>query len=250
MKLAIDVMGFENDPSEAIKACRAFNKKNKDVTFILVGQVNEIKSRLKSKDRFEIVDAVDVVKMDTNPVLALRNSNTSMYKAVELVQKGLADGVLSAGSSSCFVPMTYVLLKVISGVNKPAFMPFVPTTNRRGFMFLDTGANKECTGEDLYQFAKLGTIYSQQVRGIAKPTVGIVNIGVEKEKGFSFQHEADELCRKDKNLSYKGFIEPRYLLEGLTDIVVADGYTGNITLKSLEGGLSAIKFALKKQYKK
>jgi glycerol-3-phosphate acyltransferase PlsX len=250
MKLAIDVMGFENDPSEAIKACRLFNKKNKNVTFILVGQAQEIKDRIHQDDHFEIVDAKDIVKMDDNPVTVLRNPNTSMYKAIELVQKGEADGVLSAGCSSCFVPMTYVLLKVIPGINKPAFMPFVPTSNRRGLTMLDVGANKECIGEDLYQFAKLATLYCQLIRGIKKPEVGIINIGTEPDKGFQYHKDAHELCKKDTSITYKGFIEPRFLLEGTLDIAISDGYTGNITLKSMEGGLSAIKFALKRQYKK
>ncbi|GHU30737.1 phosphate acyltransferase [Bacilli bacterium] len=250
MKLAIDVMGFENDPNEAINACRLFNKKHSNVNFILVGQKTLIESHLKTTDKFEIVNATDIIKMNTSPVAALRSVNSSMYKAIELVQKGTADGVLSAGSSTCFVPMTYVLLKVIPGINKPAFMPFVPTTNRRGFMFLDTGANKECTGEDLHQFALLATVYCQLVRGIQKPNVGIINIGTEAEKGFSYHKEANELCQKDLNISYRGFVEPRSLLDGLIDIAVADGYTGNIVLKSLEGGLSAIKSALKKEYAK
>jgi glycerol-3-phosphate acyltransferase PlsX len=250
MKLAIDVMGFENDISEAIKACRKFGKLYKDVQFILVGNQSEIQARLNQKDHFEIVHAPDVVKMDDNPMLAIRKTNSSMYKAIELVQKNQADGVLSAGSSTCYVPMAFVLLQLIKGINKPAFMPYLPSANKKGFMMLDVGANKECTGIDLYQFAKMGNIYSQLIRKIPNPRVGIINIGTEIDKGFLFQKEAYQLIAKDKDINFVGFVEPRELLTGVVDVAVADGYTGNITLKSLEGGLSAIKTTMKKEFKK
>ncbi|MDR2369539.1 MAG: phosphate acyltransferase, partial [Mycoplasmataceae bacterium] len=209
MKLAIDVMGFENDISEAIKACRKFNRQHTDVQFILVGNEQEIKVRLKPSDHFEIVHATDVIKMDDSPLLAIRKTNSSMYKAIELVANNQADGVLSAGSSTCYVPMAFLLLKLIDGINKPAFMPYLPTTTKQGFMMLDVGANKECTGEDLYCFAKIGSIYCQIIRNIPNPRVGIINIGTEIAKGFAYQKDAYELITKDKTINFVGFIEPR-----------------------------------------
>jgi glycerol-3-phosphate acyltransferase PlsX len=250
MKLSIDVMGFENDISEAIRACRRFNKEHSDVQFILVGRQEEIKSHLNPRDQFEIVHASDVIKMNDSPMLALRKTNSSMYKAIELVQNKQADGVLSAGSSSCYVPMSFVLLKLIDGINKPAFMPYIPAINKKGFMMLDVGANKECTGEDLYQFAKMGHVYSKLVRNINHPRIGIVNIGTEVEKGFDFQKKAYQLIHQDKSINFVGFVEPRELLNGVVDVAIADGYTGNITLKSLEGSLSAVKDLLKREFKK
>jgi glycerol-3-phosphate acyltransferase PlsX len=250
MKLAIDVMGFENDISEAINACRKFMKLHNDVQFILVGNESEIKSRLNSDDRFEIVHATDVIGMNDSPILAMHKTDSSMYKAIELVQKNQADGVLSAGSSTCYVPMTYMLLKLISGINKPAFMPYLPTTTKHGFMMLDVGANKECTGEDLYQFAKMGNVYSQVIRNIPNPRVGVINIGTEIDKGFPYQKEAYQLIHNDKAINFVGFVEPRELLMGVVDVAVADGYIGNITLKALEGGLSALKNTLQREFKK
>jgi glycerol-3-phosphate acyltransferase PlsX len=250
MKLAIDVMGFENDISEAIKACRRFKKQYQEVKFILVGKENEIKSRLNKSDDFQIINADDVITMNDSPMLAVRKTNSSMYKAIELVQTNQADGVLSAGSSTCYVPITYLLLKLIDGINKPAFMPYLPTLNKKGLMLLDAGANKQCTGDDLYQFAKMGSIYCQTIRNIDKPRVGIINIGTEIDKGFEYHREAHQLISKDKSINFIGFVEPRDLLEGIVDIAVADGYTGNITLKALEGGLKTIKIALKKEFKR
>jgi glycerol-3-phosphate acyltransferase PlsX len=250
MRLVIDVMGFENDISEAIEACRKFKKKNTDVQFILVGRESEIKTRLKSSDDFEIINANDVITMDDNPMIAMRKVDSSMYKAIQLVQEGKGDGVLSAGSSTCYVPMAYLLLKLINGINKPAFMPYLPSINKKGFMMLDVGANKECTGEDISQFAKMGSIYCKEIRNIDSPRVGIINIGTEVDKGFPYHKDAYDLLKNDKSINFVGFVEPRELLNGVVDVAVADGYTGNITLKSLEGGLNAIKIALKQEYRK
>jgi glycerol-3-phosphate acyltransferase PlsX len=188
--------------------------------------------------------------MDDSPMLAMRKTNSSMYKAIELVQKNKADGVLSAGSSTCYVPMSFVLLQLIKKINKPAFMPYLPSTDGNGFMMLDVGANKECSGEDLHQFAKMGNIYSKLIRNIDKPRIGIINIGTEVEKGFAFQQEAYKLISKDKSINFVGFVEPRELLTGVVDVAIADGYTGNITLKALEGGLAALKNCMKVEFKK
>jgi glycerol-3-phosphate acyltransferase PlsX len=250
MRLVIDVMGFENDISEAIKACRKFKSKHNDVQFVLVGREAEIKARLKPNDDFEVVNANDVITMDDSAMIAMRKTDSSMYKAIQLVQEGKGDGVLSAGSSICYVPMSYFLLKIINGINKPAFMPYIPSINKKGFMMLDVGANKECTGEDLYQFALMGAIYCQEIRNIASPKIGIVNIGTEIDKGFAYHKDAYNLLKADKSINFVGFVEPRGLLNGVVDVAVTDGFVGNITLKSLEGGLLAIKTALKSEYKK
>jgi glycerol-3-phosphate acyltransferase PlsX len=128
-------------------------------------------------------------------------------------------------------------------------MPFLPTVNKKGFMLLDVGANKNCDHIDLINFAKMGQIYSKLIRDIEQPKIGIINIGTEKTKGFDFQQRADKILSEDKNMNYVGYIEPRDLLNGIVDVAVADGYSGNLTLKSLEGGLKALKTVLKKQYK-
>jgi glycerol-3-phosphate acyltransferase PlsX len=250
MKLSIDVMGFENDLNEAILACRHFQKQHQDVEFILVGNEDKIKSCLKSNDHFKIVNATDIIQMQDNPLTAIRRVDSSMYKAIKLVADNKADGVLSAGSTPIYVSLVYYLLRLIPGVNKPAFMPYLPTINKKGLMLLDVGANKECTGQDLYQFALMSSIYCFNVRKISNPSIGVVNIGTEANKGFAYHKEADELLKQNKKLNYVGFVEPRTLLDGNVDIAVTDGFVGNITLKSLEGGLQSIKKVLKDKYKK
>lgn len=250
MKLAFDVMGFENDLAQAINAAISFSKKNKDVEIILFGKKQEIENNFKKPNQFQIVDCQEVVNMDDSPISALRKTNSSMYQAIKYVADNKADGVLSAGSTACYVLLVYQLIKTIPGIERPAFMPYLPTDNNKGLTLLDVGANKECSGKNLYQFALMGKIYCELVRNISNPTIGIINIGTEKDKGLVYHQEADKLLSEDKTLNYKGFVETRYLLNGIVDLAICDGYTGNITLKALEGGLKAITNTLKRQYKK
>lgn len=250
MKLALDVMGFENDPNEAIQAARDFVSNHNDVSVILFGNENIIKPKLLTPNEFEIVHCSDIIHMDDTPITALRKNETSMYKAIKSAADGITDGVLSAGSTACYVLLVYGLIRTIPGINKPAFMPYVPTSNGKGLILLDVGANKECSGKDLYQFAQMAKIYCETIRGINNPKIGVINIGSEKEKGFAYHHEANNLLKADNSLNYVGFIETRELLNGIVDIAVCDGYTGNITLKASEGALKTVTNSLKVQYKK
>ena len=250
MKLVIDVMGFENDISQAIDACNAFQQCHRDVEFILVGNKQLIEQHLDSSINMQIIHATDVVKMDTDPLTALRMTNSSMYQAINLVATNQADGVLSAGATPCYVAMVFYLLKKMDGINKIGFMPFVPTVVGDGFNLIDVGANKEASGLDLQKFAIMASVYCQLTRNISMPRVGIVNIGTENNKGFAYHQEAKKLLESNTSINFVGFVEPRDLLNSIVDIAVCDGYTGNLTLKAMEGGLKAIKNALKVEYKK
>lgn len=250
MKLALDVMGFENEINEAVRAARDFVCSHDNVQITLFGDEAKIKPLLMSPNEFEIVHCADVIHMIDSPLTALRKPNSSMFQSIKYVADNKADGVLSAGSTACYVLLVYSLLKTIPGIERPAFMPYLPTSNGKGLTLLDVGANKECTGKNLYQFALMGKIYCESIRGIVNPSIGVVNIGSEKEKGFAFHHEADELLSNDKSMNYKGFVETRELLHGVVDLAICDGYTGNITLKALEGGLKTVTNCLKDQYKK
>lgn len=250
MKLAIDVMGFENDINEAIRACRDFKKKFSNVNIILVGNENQIKKHLNIVDNFEIVHASDVIKMDDNPISVRHRVDSSMYKAINLVAKNLADGVLSAGSTPCYVGLTFVLIGKIPNVSKICFMPYVPTRNNKGFNFLDVGAQKLCTGKDLYHFALMADIYAKNVRGVINPKIGILNIGTEINKGLDYHNDANDLLSNNKDINYIGFVESRDLLEGNIDIVISDGYSGNLVLKAIEGAAKTISNSLKDELKK
>lgn len=249
MKIALDVMGYENDLSHAIKAARKFKKHHHSVSIILVGNQDQINKLIKPNE-FEVVHANDVIKMDDNPMMALRNSNSSMYKAIKLVADNNADGVLSAGSTPCYIALVYFLLKTIKDISKPGFMPFLPASNKKFLILMDAGANKTCSGEDLYNFAKMTDVYAKHVENIPNPKIGIINIGTEKEKGFEYHQKAYDLLSNDKSMNFVGYLEPRYILNGVVDIAINDGYTGNLVLKSVEGGLKALTYTMKKSFKK
>lgn len=250
MIISVDVMGFENPIEHAIKACRDFVKKNNDVKIILVGDKNKIVPHLKSDNEFEIYHATEEIMMTDDPVAARKKKDSSMYKAIELVKEGKADGVVSAGSTACYVFLSFMLLGRIANVTKPCFMPFIPTRDGKGVNMLDVGANKECTPEDLVCFAKMGNIYLKEVRKINSPRIGILNIGTEENKGLNCHIEANKILKEMKNLNYIGFIESRNILNGGTDLVVCDGFSGNIALKALEGTFKTVINSLMDNYKK
>lgn len=248
MKIAVDIMGFENDVNDAVKACIDFKKKFSDLQIILVGDVDKVKINLPSG--VTIIDTKEFIAMDENPLNVRHKKNSSMYKAIELVKNNEADGVLSAGSTPCYVALTYMLLGKINNVSKPGFMPYVPSRKGNGFNFIDVGANKECNGKDLLDFAIMADIYVKNVRKIAKPKIGILNIGTEENKGLEYHQEAHKLLLQQKDLNYIGFVESRTLFEGEVDILVSDGFTGNLVLKALEGTAKSVTGALKDEYKK
>lgn len=250
MKLAIDVMGFENDIKHAIDACLSFYKSHRNVEFILVGKKELIEPNIKKFKNIKIVDALDIIKMEDNPLAAFRKINSSMYKAIDLVATNQADGVLSAGSTACYVAMVFHMLKKMDGVSKIGFMPFIPSVVGNGFNLIDVGANKECDGNDLYKYALMASTYCELVRNISSPRIGIVNIGTEDNKGFEYHQQAYKLLKNNKSINFVGNVEPRNLLEGIVDVAVCDGYTGNITLKAMEGGLKSLKTAFKNEFKK
>jgi glycerol-3-phosphate acyltransferase PlsX len=252
MRLAIDVMGFENDIGQATKACDIFCTNHQDVEITLVGDQELIKKCLPSEHNYKIFHTTQVVMMDDNPLTVVRaKTDSSMYRTIELAKLDKVDGALSAGSTNCFIAMAYILLGLIPGVNKPGFLVSIPTTIRnKNTLMIDVGASKTCTGDDLYQFALMANVYAKKTLNIPNPTIAILNIGTEKTKGLDYHRQTYDLLEKDKSLKFHGFIEPRNILDGVVDIVVCDGYSGNLTLKSLEAGLKSISTVLKREFKK
>lgn len=250
MILAVDIMGFENPIEEAIKACRKFVKKNKNIEIILVGNKEIILKHFKKNDEFKIENALDVISMDDNPLFVRNRKESSMYKAIKLVADEKADGVLSAGSTACYVTLTYLLLKKIPKISKIGFMPWIPTRYKQGFNLLDCGANKVVTANDLVDFAIMSDLYCRKVRKIENPKIGLINIGVEEDKGLDYIIEANKILKDKKDINYIGFVEPRYLLEEVLDIAICDGFTGNIVLKTLEGTAKSFGNTLLDEFKK
>lgn len=250
MKIALDIMGFENKTEEAIIAARKFRKAFNDTKIIVFGDEKVIKPLINKNDDFECVYTTEIVNMDDTPIDAVRKKDTSMLKAILAVKEGKADAVVSAGSTSCFVPLVQINLGTINNVKKFGFMPYIPTVNRHGLNMIDVGANINVSGEDLYDYALMANEYARIVRKIRNPKIGVLNIGTEEHKGFEYHHRVNELLKANKNLNYVGFIEPRDLLEGEVDICICDGFSGNICLKALEGALKATSKILKTNYAK
>ncbi|TCG10612.1 phosphate acyltransferase PlsX [Mycoplasma todarodis] len=249
--IAFDVMGNDNGVKPAVVASLRFIKKNPDYKVILVGDKKQIDEVLKeTHERIEILD-IPIVADPKRGAMIVRDKTTSMYKAIELVKKGEAQVVLSAGSSAGYIAYATLSLKRLEGVSRPAFMPVFPT-NQPGkrFIMMDVGATLEVDGNLLYQWAKIGKVFSEHVMGVKNPKVSIVNVGAEKGKGLPFHNDAYNLMEEDKNINFQGFVEARELLSYATDVAVVDGYAGNMILKSMEGTGLTIGRTLKKEIKK
>ena len=231
--IAFDVMGNDSGPMAAVVAAKKFVSKNKNYKIFLIGNKDEM-GEVEDTNNIEIID----IKKTVDPskgVLAARDADTSMSKAIMMVKEGKADAVISSGDSGTFLSISVIQLKRIKGVSRPAFMPVVPTIKGENkTLLLDVGANLITTSKMLVQWAHIANIYATEVFKIKKPRVGIINIGTEDKKGHDFHKEANQEL-KDSELNYVGFIESRHLLNSIVDVAVVDGYAGNMVLKTMEG---------------
>ncbi|WP_286231461.1 phosphate acyltransferase PlsX [Neobacillus mesonae] len=235
MKIAIDAMGGDNAPKEivlgAMKAVESFA----DLEIILVGDENKINETLTGHNRISVIHTTDVILGTDEPVRAVRRKKTaSMVLAAQQVTDGLADACLSAGNTGALMAAGLFVVGRIEGIDRPALAPTLPTIGGEGFLLLDVGANADAKPEHLLQYAIMGSIYCQKVRGITSPRIGLLNIGTEEKKGNELTKHAFELL-KSANLNFVGNVEARDLLNGVADVVVTDGFTGNMVLKTIEG---------------
>ncbi|WML51967.1 phosphate acyltransferase PlsX [Neobacillus sp. PS3-12] len=235
MKLAIDAMGGDNAPKEivlgAMKAVEAFS----DIHITLYGDNRKIEETLKGHERITVVHTDEVILGTDEPVRAVRRKkNASMVLAAQAVADGLADACISAGNTGALMAAGLFVIGRIEGIERPALTPTLPTIGGEGFLLLDVGANADARPEHLQQYAIMGSIYAEKVRGIRNPRVGLLNIGTEEKKGNDLTKQAFSLL-KTTNLNFIGNVEARDLLDGVADVVVTDGFTGNMVLKTIEG---------------
>lgn len=252
MKVVIDAFGGDNAPDEVIKGAEQAVAEL-GVEVILTGSERHIKSRFSalgaSYKNMTIVDTEEVIKIEDNP-LDIRKSkiNSSMGKAFQIVSSGEADAFVSGGSTAALVVGGTTLTGRIKGLKRPALAPIMPGIN--GFyMLLDCGANLECRPEMLLQFAVMGSVYMEKIMKIEKPRVGILNVGTEDKKGRELEQAAFKLL-KNSSVNFIGSIEGRDPTLGTCDVVVTDGFTGNIYLKAIEGMGSFMKLSLNDIFKK
>ena len=233
-KLAIDAMSGDLGSSIVVDACLNFLKKHDDVELYVTGKKEEL-TKLEDNKQVHIIDARDVLAMDEGILAVRRKKESSMVKAVMLAKEDKVDAVVSCGSTGSFYTSAMLFIKRIEGVEKSCLMAIVPTYNNKGVAMLDVGANAENTAEHLRDFAVMGSVYASAVRGIDNPKVALLNIGTEEKKGNEMHRETFELLKNNEKINFVGNVEGRDMLIGDIDVVVTDGFSGNIALKTIEG---------------
>ena len=237
--VAIDCMGGDHGPAVTVPAARAFLRSHRDARVILVGllaalEPSVVQLRAEFAGRCEIQPATEVVGMDEAPGNALRNKrDSSMRVAIDLVKSGRAQAAVSAGNTGALMAISRFVLKTLPGIDRPAIAAALP--NLKGHCYvLDLGANVDCTAENLLQFAVMGAMLVTAVDHKPRPTIGLLNIGEEAIKGNDIVKQAAELLRAS-DLNFHGNVEGDDIYKGTTDVVVCDGFVGNVLLKTSEG---------------
>lgn len=239
MKIVVDAFGGDYAPYEIVAGAVKALSANQEIEVALVGdkdKITEILSQLVfASDRLEIIHAPDVITMDEVPTVAIRTKKTSSIVVAYDYLKSNDDAVALVSAGSTGATLTGAVLKLgrIKNISRPALAPVLPTVNDGIVMLLDCGANAECKAEQLLDFAIMGNEYMKAI-GIKKPRIALLNIGTEEEKGSEMIKEAHQLLKK-ADINFVGNIEARDVMKGNVDVVVTDGYSGNICLKTIEG---------------
>ena len=252
MKIVIDGFGGDNAPDEVLKGA-ALAVKQLGIDVAVTGDVELMKKRMAelklSDNGIELVAANGVIEVEDNPRSILKEkSECSMAVAFRMVAEGKADAVISAGSTAAIVLGGTMICKRIKGVKRAALVPPMPAKGGVRYCVLDGGANIECRPEMLQQFAILGSLFMQKTMGIANPRVGLLNIGTEEEKGRELEQETLKLLRNTPSINFVGFVEAREVPLGAVDVLITDGFTGNVYLKACEGMGALMKDALKSMF--
>lgn len=239
VKVAVDAMGGDNAPVEIIKGAVEAINADSQIKVFLVGREEVIKEELKkytyNDTQLEIVHASEVIETAEPPVMAIRKKkDSSIVKAMHMVKDGICDAFVSAGSSGAVLVGGQVIVGRIRGVERPPLAPLIPT-EKGVSLLIDCGANVDARPSHLVQFARMGSIYMENVMGIRNPRVGIVNVGAEEEKGNALVKETFPLLKKCSDINFIGSVEARDIPAGYADVVVCEAFAGNIILKMYEG---------------
>ena len=250
IKIAVDAMGGDNSPKKIIDGIIHNHQSNKEVCYKIFGDQNKISEIIKdkiNKDFFEIFHTEDIVKSADSPLEgAKRGKNTSMWLAIESVKKKEADIVVSAGNTGALLVISKLNLKMIENIDKPALSALWP--NKKGMsVVLDLGANIECSSKNLLDFSIMGASLYTSLYPNDKPNVALLNIGSEELKGNEIIKETYQILNDKKSINYDfaGYIEGNHLMDGQVNVIVSDGFTGNVALKTAEGTANFITSELK-----
>ncbi len=252
--VAIDAMGGDHGPHVTIPAALAALKRHSEINIVLVGLTEAIEMELRAHrasvgSRLRIHHASEVVTMDEAPSSALRNKkDSSMRVAINLIKSGEANACVSAGNTGALMATARYVLKTLPGIDRPAIASTLPTLNGKTYV-LDLGANVDCTPEHLLQFGIMGAMLCSCVEHKASPTVGLLNIGSEDIKGNEIVKEAGELLRAS-HLNFYGNVEGNDIYKGTVDVVVCDGFVGNVALKASEGLAQMMRTFINQEFKR
>jgi glycerol-3-phosphate acyltransferase PlsX len=252
--IALDAMGGDFGPEVVVPASVQVIQKHKSIRVILVGDEAKIRLCLSENDitlneRIEILHASEVVEMHDEPALAIRKKkDSSMRVAINLVHEGKAQAVVSAGNTGALMGIAKFVLKTLPGIDRPAISTTIPSMTGHTHM-LDLGANVDCSADHLFQFAVMGSVLAEAVDNTDKPRVGLLNIGSEAMKGNAQVKEADTLMT-NAPVNYIGYVEGDDIYNGSVDVVVCDGFVGNISLKTSEGVAKMISHFMKDEFTK
>lgn len=247
--IALDAMGGDNAPSEickgAVNACNQFD----DIEIILTGDTERIKSCLQPHPRIHIEHAAEIIDPDEHPANAIRKKkDSSLRVAMEMVRRGDAQGCISAGSTGAIVAGGVLVVGRIEGIDRPALGIPVPSIEKPSFM-LDVGATVRCKPENLLQFALMGSVYSRKIMNVDNPEVKLLSNGTEEIKGDDTVLAARELMEAKPNINFGGYVEGNDVVFGKCDVIVCDGFSGNIALKIAEGIMQGLKSLLSDEVK-
>ena len=238
MRIAVDAMGGDHAPDEIVRGALLYRAEGGVADLVLVGREEVVRASLDAAPRagITVVDARDVVEMHEHPSSELRRrSDTSIGVATELVKRGEADAVVSAGNTGATMASAVLILKRIPGIDRPALCGMLPTVKGDPACLIDAGATMDAEPNNLLQYARMASRFMERVHGLDRPTVGLMSVGEESGKGGELQKRAHELLSAATDINFFGNVEGRDPLRGTTDIVVCDGFTGNVLAKGMEG---------------
>ena len=256
MKIVIDVFGADYSPEEIVKGAVTAVNLIDEVEIVLTGDKDKIQAVLDDigyrGNKLEIVHAPEVIDCNESPTMAIRRKKESSLVAALDILKTRDDviGMISAGSTGAVLAGGLFVIGRIEGVKRPALAPFLPTVNGGKTLLIDCGANVDCKPEYLRQFAIMGSIYVKAMLGIENPRVGLISNGVEDHKGNEQIHQTFELLKNEKEINFVGNMEAREMFSGDYDVLVCDGFTGNVAMKAAEGTLNTFNSVLKAEIKK
>lgn len=252
MKLIVDAFGGDNAPLEIIKGCVESLELHDDLEIILTGPEDKIKKCAQDNNidisALTIKNCSDVLTMEDDPMAVRKRKDSSMAVGLDMLAAGEGEAFLSAGNSGALITGATLFVKRIKGIMRPAFSPVLPKSPGM-FMLIDGGANVECKPEMLCQFGIMGSVYMERVMGVKNPRVGLANVGTEEHKGDALRHDAFKLL-KETPINFVGNVEGTQIPFDGCDVVVTDGFTGNLILKTYEGAAAAVMGRIKEIYKK